>query len=454
MFNMSVNKEVGSHTFSRKVWVAISSPFQVNFFHPLILRLRKSLDVLITARGDDRVLSMLKTKGLDCVPVGKSEGGPPNERLVAYAKTMEELVPIVQREKPDLLLTERWPEAVRVAFGFGVPSWTLFCDERDSHVNCTVFPLSTKIFASRFHGFKELQENGVNDVRKVIWFDGFPACYLKGAVMKGCDPFKAEGLKSPVWLVRPEPESAGGSGESKIVERSVHMLTKQKEAKDISLVVLPRNERQMVQYKRYPVTVMTSVVPDSPVVYADAVFGGSESMLMEAFVLGKPAVSSIYWRESKLLRELHRYIPHTLDPSQIAQEVIKFTNSEEALLFKERTRLMVNQMDDPVVMMEEEVSRFYGLVQFNDVGSSGRRSKIEIYTDILQEIAFRPRRLTHIMQAANLPYTQLKRYLIRLKRTNLVVEKRDRPNGVSYQATSEGLRFLKEYKKVISSLLE
>lgn len=451
---MKLDEKVGSHTFSRRVWVAINSPFQVNFFHPLILRLRKSLDVLITARGDDRILSMLKAKGLDYVPVGKSEDGPPNERLVAYAKTMEELVPIVQREKPDLLLTERWSEAVRVAFGFGIPSWTMFCDERDPYLNCTVFPLSTKIFASRFHGFKELQENGVTDVKKVTWFDGFPACYLKGASMKECDPFKAEGLKSPVWLVRPEPESAGRSDESKIVERSVQMLTKQKEAKDISLVVLPRNERQLVQYKRYPVTLMTSMVQDSPVVYADAVFGGSENMLMEAFVLSKPAVSSIYWRESKLIQELHRYIPHTLDPGQIAQEVIKFTNSEEALLFKERARLVVNQMDDLVVMMGEEIRRFYGLVQVDHVRSSGRRSRIEIYTDILQEIAFRPRRLTHIMQAANLPYTQLKRYLIRLKKTNLVVERRDRPNGVSYQATSEGVRFLKEYKKVISNLLE
>jgi len=193
----------------------------------------------------------------------------------------------------------------------------------------------------------------------------------------------------------------------------------------------------MVQYKQYPVTVMTSVVLDSPVVYADAMFGGSENMLTEAFVLGKPAVSSIYWRESRLIQELHKYIPHVLNPFQMATEVIKFTNSEEALLFKEKTWPVVN-----------------GLVQVNSVGSSGRRSKIEIYTDILQEIAFRPRRLTHIMQAANLPYTQLKRYLIRLKKANLIIERRDRPNGVNYQATSEGLRFLKEYKNVISSLLE
>ena len=78
---------------------------------------------------------MLEAKGVEYFKVGKHGGKELDGKLLAYTDAIQQLLPIVKKEKPDLLITERWPEAVRTAFGFDIPSWTLFYDEREYHVN-------------------------------------------------------------------------------------------------------------------------------------------------------------------------------------------------------------------------------------------------------------------------------------------------------------------------------
>src|SRR5579872_4459835 len=191
-----------------KIWVAIGTPFQANFFAPLIKDLERECDFVVTARDHDGIFSILQAKGIDFIPVGKHGGKELSSKLEAYAATIQEMLPIVQKTKPDLVLTERWPEAVRVAFGLNIPSWTIFYDERETYVNQMVFPLATKVFTPRFYGLPELFANGVTDPEKVMWFNGFHTCYLKDEKETASNPFEKIGIKSPIVFVRPEPEFA------------------------------------------------------------------------------------------------------------------------------------------------------------------------------------------------------------------------------------------------------
>ncbi|HXY56374.1 MAG TPA: DUF354 domain-containing protein, partial [Nitrososphaerales archaeon] len=102
---------------TRKIWVAMSTPFQANFFAPLIQELSGEFEFVVTAREHDRIQSILDAKGIEFIPVGKHGGRELSGKLEAYADTIQKLLPIIKSEKPDLLLTERWPEAVRTAFG-------------------------------------------------------------------------------------------------------------------------------------------------------------------------------------------------------------------------------------------------------------------------------------------------------------------------------------------------
>ena len=146
----------------KKIWIAIGTPFQANFFAPLIKELEAECEFVVTARDHDGIHSILEAKGIDYVPVGKHGGKELSSKLEAYAETIQEMLPIAQKEKPDLVLTERWPEAVRVAFGLNIPSWTIFYDERETHVNQMVFPLASKIFTPRFYNLHELFQNVVS----------------------------------------------------------------------------------------------------------------------------------------------------------------------------------------------------------------------------------------------------------------------------------------------------
>jgi predicted glycosyltransferase/predicted transcriptional regulator len=451
---LSVNSAkggTGTNKRIRKIWVAMSTPFQANFFAPLIEELQNDYDFFVTAREHDGISSILAAKRIPHVVVGKHGGRRLENKLEAYAHTIQQMLPLIEKEKPDLLLTERWPEAVRVAFGLNIPSWVIFYDEREKHVNQMVFPLASKIFVPRFYTFQELYQYGVTDLDKVVWFNGFHTGYLKDSLIQGDNPFKKLGVDSQVVFVRPEPEFASFFPNSlPILEKSVELITKQTNA---TVAVLPRTDKQRVHYSRVKnVIVMDASTHDSPVAHADVALGAAETMLMEAFVLGKPAVSAIYWEPSKPVQELHRHIAHSIEPIEIARHVDRYLNNDDEMkAFSEKASLIVKAMDNPVKIMIDEIRRMD-----EDPGQEvvlKRRSKMEVRIDILQASSMRPLRPTHIMKAANISYNDLKVIIDELERRGLI-SLEVTVGGKYYQSTSEGLRLLEEYKRFKDRLFD
>jgi hypothetical protein len=430
----------------RKIWVAMSTPFQANFFAPLIKELSGEFEFVVTAREHDRIQTILDAKGIDFISVGRHGGRELSGKLEAYADTIQKLLPVVKREKPDLLLTERWPEAVRTAFGLNIPSWTIFYDEREKHVNQMVFPLATKVFTPRFYTFQELYQNGVIDPDKVVWFNGFHTGYLKGAKLSEDNPFRELNIDPPVVFVRPEPEFASFfSSHQQVLEKAVEIIQKGGKA---SIAVLPRTATQERRYSRMGVTTLDESMVESPVAHSDIAVGAAETMLMEAFVLGKPAISAIYWELSKPVVELHKYIPHSRDPTEIAGYVDNFLDSDQRDAFREKASLLVENMDNPALMMVEEIRK---LNSKRDEAVLKRRSKMEIYVDIIQAASLQPLRPTHMMKAANISYNELRVIVEALEARGLISEE-NTLGGKYYRATTEGLKLLQDYKLVHSKL--
>jgi len=433
----------------RKIWIAMSTPFQANFFASLIKELKSEFDFVITARDHDNIQQILDAKGIEYIPVGKHGGRELGFKLEAYADTIRQLSPIIQREKPDILLTERWPEAVRTAFGLNIPSWTIFYDEREKHVNQMVFPLATKVFVPRFYTFPELYQNGVIDPEKVVWFNGFHTGYLKGAQLDSENPYEKLEIEPPIVFVRPEPEFASFfPNRQPILEKAVELVHKKG---DFSVAVLPRTETQKRRYANMGVKVLDESMTESPVAHADVTMGAAETMLMEAFILGKPAVSAIYWEPSKPVVELHKYIPHSTDPKEIAGYVENFLNVDQRTAFSERASLLVQSMDNPVMLMAEEIRKLNRGRKETTILK--RRSRMETYVDITQAASLQPLRPTHIMKAANISYNELRGVVETLERKGLLREETTL-GGKYYQATSEGLRLLQDYRIVHDRLFE
>ena len=319
-----------------------------------------------------------------------------------------------------------------------------------------VFPLSSKVFAPRCYSTVEMRRHGVMP-ETIVWFRGFHTCYLKEPEnydTSSPNPLKEKGCRSPIILVRPEPELATFFDRKQdILEKTVHFLTNNGNAKeDFSVVVFPRTKEQALSYAKYPVTVMCDATARNPVLYADIALGAAETMLMEAFVLGKPAISTVYWQESKPLTELHRYIPHTINPKEAAWKTLQYLDPKQREEFRKEAKTVVDSMENPVSKMEEELSNLF-TESSKKRPSTKRRSKIEIYGDILDILTTQSLKLTHIMQTANLSYSKVKTDLNWLTGKNLIEKHKNLLGEEHFKITLEGREVLSEYKQIRGKLL-
>lgn len=78
-----------------------------------------------------------------------------------------------------------------------------------------------------------------------------------------------------------------------------------------------------------------------------------------------------------------------------------------------------------------------------------RRSKLEMYVDILKVLAHRgPLKLTHIMYKANVNCSVLKEYLDFLIKQSLVEERKIGEQRVVYAITQRGIMVLKYFREL------
>jgi predicted transcriptional regulator len=78
-----------------------------------------------------------------------------------------------------------------------------------------------------------------------------------------------------------------------------------------------------------------------------------------------------------------------------------------------------------------------------------RRSKLEMYVDILSVLSHRgPLKLTHVMYKANVNCIVLKEYLDFLMKQGLVEERPVRKSRIVYAVTQRGLMVLKYFKEL------
>jgi len=346
-----------------RILIGIHTPFQVNFFEGLIQRLEKEHEFLFAARNRDATIDMLEAKGLDFVDVGGYSGKDLGEKLREYAHGVAEIGRIIDDFRPDLLLTERYPSAARACHLKGVPYWTVFNDEREYHVNHLTHPTASKIFIPSFYKGDDLPSQGVLDEGKIVWFNGFVTCYLKDYRVPKDDPFLVvDGYDEnlPTILMRPEFEfSVFFEGYKPILPKIAEELVT---SLDVNLVVFPRTKGQKRRFKRIGTLIAEKPFRETPVAFADLVMGSAESMLCEAFTLGVPALSSIYWSLTRPMEVLHRYIPRATEPEeaiQIARDLL--FDDETRRGYQETSHRVVDSMENPIDKIAQELDlHFHG----------------------------------------------------------------------------------------------
>ncbi|MCS4540748.1 MAG: DUF354 domain-containing protein [Euryarchaeota archaeon] len=341
-----------------KIWLDITTPFLSNFLSILMDKTKKldsKFEYLVTCREHEITTQILDKKGISYHCIGKHGGKTKEGKLRAYSKRIAGLLPIIEREKPDLLICEREPSSVRVAAGLGVPSFTIFNDDREDWVNRMVFPLATKVFAPAFYTDQDLIKYGITPDR-VIKFNGFLMCYLKD--------LQARKIHQENWkinvLIRPEPELASFFPTYKpILEEIAQKLCTDNRT---NVSVLPRTERQRELFSKYPVDVADSVSDESPLLQTDIALVSGESMIAEALVLGIPVIGCCYWPPSKAVLELLKFVKHSNSADEAVSMVKFYYELKNRIEFAEKSRKVVEQMDNPISIIASEVNKFKNLV--------------------------------------------------------------------------------------------
>lgn len=82
-----------------------------------------------------------------------------------------------------------------------------------------------------------------------------------------------------------------------------------------------------------------------------------------------------------------------------------------------------------------------------------RRSKMEIYLDILRVTSDGNSKPTHIMYRANLSWERLKKYLVFLDTQDLITSA-ERTDGTRYEITEKGREVLKYFRKIEGMLYQ
>jgi len=351
-----------------KVWFDVPSPREGRYFSLLAEIVRGAgLEVFITARDHAETLRILDMMGEQYVPVGRHGGGSKMGKLIAYVDRALELTRLVSEERPGVLVSLASPEAVRVAFGLGIPSITLFDAPHAIHVGRLTFPLSSRVVYPAAIPAHLLIDMGASPA-SLRPFEGVdPVAWMKRA-RPDPSPLLELGLdlRSNLVLVRPEERKAAyladldieGSVTVPIIEKALSLGAK--------VVLVPRYQDQRRFFEeRFGDRILIPERPFDAVssyFFFSLVVSGGSSMAIEASLVGTPSISAfpldVTLYDVEFISRAGFPIWRIKDPAEAAEL------AAQVLMDPDRYRLrdyreMLSRLEDPAeVILSEILSLF------------------------------------------------------------------------------------------------
>ncbi len=279
----------------KKIWIDLDNTPHVPFFLPIIEELRaKGYTVVLTARDSYQVCQLLEFHGLKCTVVGRHWG---KNRLLKVAGTClraAQLLSIAITERPDVAVAHGSRAQTLATLVSGIPRISIFDYEFASVMGFLhpdwafvpeVFPATVKIDAKR----------------EVFRYPGIKEDVYIGRLQPDSTLIKQLGVSPTdmVVTVRPPADEAhyhNPRAES-LLDAALNLLTGKP---DVSVILLPRNERQeAVLRKRWAewISKRRIVIPSQTVDglnliwFSDLVISGGGTMNREAAALGVPVYS-------------------------------------------------------------------------------------------------------------------------------------------------------------------
>lgn len=287
------------------IWFDLITPKSVLFFKPLIKKLKKHKEILITARegvGYKEVIKLLELHSISFVNRGEFGGASLEDKLKASIERQKELMEFVTQFDIEKLVCLSSVDAVRIAFGLGIPVYDFYdiplSDYRTNFKRALpqarlTIPLATKMFKPfvvpdeiflRF-GLEKDQIIEYNFIDPLIWLKDFKPDidYLKTTIPQ-------IDFSKPIITVREEEFKA-----SYVKGKYPFLYDALKEIQnwDVNLIIIPRYEPEPLKKEfKKAIVLEEKIILQHLLAFSDLFVGGGGTINIEATYFGVPTIST------------------------------------------------------------------------------------------------------------------------------------------------------------------
>jgi predicted glycosyltransferase len=317
------------------IWFDLVTPKSVLFFKPIIEKLKNKFNILITAReGQDykEVVDLLRLYNLDFVNRGSFGGSNLKDKLQASIHRQKELMEFITQYNVVKLVCLSSVDAVRVAFGLGIPVYNFYdiplSDYKTDFKKALpqarlTIPLATKMFKPfvvpdevilRF-GLEKEQIIEYQFIDPLIWLKDFK--FNKEYVNKFYKKYKIDRDKFTIVIREEEYKSSYVNKKYPFLYEVLPLIYEKYNA---NIIIIPRYESEYLK-KEFPFAyvIEEKIILQHILKDVDLFIGGGGTINTESCFLGTPTIST------------RSFISH-YDKWQIDNNLMVWTNNKEELL--------------------------------------------------------------------------------------------------------------------------
>ncbi len=280
-----------------KVWLdALTSKQGTLLAHLSLELINKGFDVLITCRRYEYTEGSITRLGLKPIVIGEYSEGDSYDKVLSDITRMKELIRLIRKERPHVLIAYPNPSASRIAFGVGI-KYVALTDSPHAEVPSRLsLPLADVIVASKCIPRAELISYA-HPSAEIVQYEGVDEISWVIRSKPRLDYIKSLGLKPYEYVVLRPHEHLATYYKGIEVNVNIEELITKIDSYGLTTVFLPRYKvhddliNKLVSRNVKVRTIKHYYDGVSLLYYSRAVITGGASLARESALLGVPAVT-------------------------------------------------------------------------------------------------------------------------------------------------------------------
>jgi predicted glycosyltransferase len=317
----------------------------------MVKKLGKKHKILCTTRKYREVDNLVKIRKLRVQVIGKHGGTKNSEKLKANLNRMKDLMPIIEKFKPDITISFCSPDAARISFGLQIKH-VAFCDAPHAEaVMKLTMPLIQKLLVPWIIPKKEFTKYGILSKNIIFYKSIDAALIISEKPKKNTVPKLNKGCKNILFRTH---ESSASYTKKKI--NLVKIIRNLSNIKNTNVIVLGRYDNEIKKLKKRlgnQVLILEKSVDSGEILGITDIFVGSGgTMTAESALRGIPTLS--YNAIPNIIEEYlvkKKLVTRVKNINELDKLVLEILNKKSNPI-KIRAKKEFKSMENPIKKLE------------------------------------------------------------------------------------------------------